>query len=77
MCSYQEKKWLFFVVLKLQTAIGNFPMFYQIVLLSNITFLISKQNKTPKLTQKCLSSRLVLLFLDMPYLLHKQTELYN
>ena len=39
-------------VLSLQTAHGNFLMLCQIILLPNINFLISKQNKTPKLDLK-------------------------
>ena len=38
--------------LTLQTAHGNFLMLCQIILLPNINFLISKQNKTPKLDLK-------------------------
>ena len=36
-------------VLTLQTAHRNFLMVYQMVLLPNINFLFSKQNKTPKI----------------------------
>ena len=39
-------------VLTLQTAHGNFLMLCQMVLLPNINFLISKQNKTPKIDPK-------------------------
>ena len=39
-------------VLTLQTAHGNFLMFRQMVLLPNINFSISKQNKTPKIDPK-------------------------
>ena len=55
MCSFQEKKCLFFVhmrnVLTLQTAHGNFLKLCQMVLLPNSNFLISKQKKTPKMKQ--------------------------
>ena len=36
----------------LQTARGNFLIPYQMILLPNIDFLISKQNKTPKIDPK-------------------------
>ena len=39
-------------VLTLQTAHGDFLMLCQMVLLPNINFLISKQNKTPKIDPK-------------------------
>ena len=39
-------------VLPLQTAHGNFLILCQIVLLPNSNFLISKQNKTPKMKQQ-------------------------
>ena len=41
-------------VLTVQTAHGNFLMICQMVLLANINFLISKQNKTPKIDPKVL-----------------------
>ena len=41
-------------VFTLQTAHGNFLMFCELVLLPNINFLISKQNKTPKIDPKML-----------------------
>ena len=47
-----------------------------IILHPNINFLVSKQNKTPKIDPKILN-RLVLSFLHMYCLLHKQTELNN
>ena len=57
MCSFQEKKnasslstWR--NVLTLQTPHRNFLMLCQMVLLPNINFLISKQNKTPKIDPK-------------------------
>ena len=60
-------------VLTLQTAHRNFLILFQIVSHPNINFLISKQ----KLIQKYWSNRLVLPFLDMFCLLHKQTKLYS
>ena len=56
MCFFEEKDgsslsiWGNF--LTLQTAHGNFLIFYQMVLLSNIYFLRSKQSKTPKTDPK-------------------------
>ena len=57
MCSFQEEKnasslstWR--NVLTLQTPHRNFLMLCQMVLLPNINFLISKQNKTPKIDPK-------------------------
>ena len=41
-------------ILTLQIAHGNFLMLCQMVLLPNINFLISKQNKTPKIDPKML-----------------------
>ena len=41
-------------VLMLQNAHGNFLILCQMVLLPNINFLISKQNKTPKIDPKML-----------------------
>ena len=52
MCSFQKKKEKKSVVLTLQNAHGNFLVLCEMVLLPNIIFLISKQNKTPKLIQK-------------------------
>ena len=45
-------------------------MLCQMVLLSNINFLVSKQNKTPKIGSNMLN---ILLFLDMLCLLYKQS----
>ena len=42
-------------VLTLQTAHGNFLMLFQMVLLPNINFLISKKNKTPKIDPKAVN----------------------
>ena len=59
MSSFQEKMTLFFCPYEemslptLQTAHGNFQLHCQMVLLPNIHFLISKQNKTLKIDQKC------------------------
>ena len=44
-------------VLTVQTAHGNFLMICQMVLLANINFLISKQNKTPKIDPKVLKQQ--------------------
>ena len=44
-------------VLTLQTAHGSFLMLCQMVLLPNINFLISKQNKTPKIDPKMLKQQ--------------------
>ena len=50
MCSFEKKKVsslsMFGNVLTLQTTHGDFLMLCQMVLLPNINFLISKQNKT-------------------------------
>ena len=58
MSSFQEKNVSFLSicgnVFTLQTAHGNFLMFCELVLLPNINFLISKQNKTPKIDPKML-----------------------
>ena len=56
MSSFQKKCPLFICgnVLRLQTAHGNFLMLCQMVLLPNIIFLISKQDKTPKVDLKLL-----------------------
>ena len=62
-------------VLILHTAHRNFLILYQIVSHPNINFLISKQNKAPKVDPKM--QRLVLPFLDMFCLLHKQAKLYS
>ena len=43
--------------LTLQTAQGNFLMLFQTALHSNINFLISKQNKTPKIDPKMLKQQ--------------------
>ena len=44
-------------VLTLQTERGKFLMLCQMVLLPNINFLISKQNKTPKIDPKMLKQQ--------------------
>ena len=53
MCSFEKNKVsslsIFKNVLTLQTSHGNFLMLCQMVLIPNINFLISKQNKTPKI----------------------------
>ena len=53
MCSFENNKVsslpIFKNVLTFQTSHGNFLMLCQMVLLPNINFLISKQNKTPKI----------------------------
>ena len=71
MCNFQDQNVsslsIFGNRLTLQTAYGNFLMLYQMVLLLNINFLISKQNKKPKINLKCWSSSLVLLFLEILY----------
>ena len=59
-------------VFTLQTAHGNFLMLCQMVLLPNINFLISKQNKTPKIDPNW-SSSLVLLLLDILFYTNKQS----
>ena len=61
-------------VLALQTLHGNFLMFCQMVFISNNNFLISKQNKALKIDTKMLTG---IAFLDMPSLLHRQTELHK
>ena len=57
MCNFQDQNVsslsIFGNRLTLQTAYGNFLMLYQMVLLLNINFLISKQNKKPKINLKC------------------------
>ena len=65
MCSFQEKKnasslstWR--NVLTLQTPHRNFLMLCQMVLLPNINFLISKQNKTPKIDPKVVKQQAVI-----------------
>ena len=63
-------------VLTLQTAHGNFLMLCQMVLLPNINFLISKQNKTPKIDKEMVK-QFVGIFTFRHSLLHKQTELWN
>ena len=56
MCSFEKKKVsslsMFGNVLTLETTLGSFLMLCQMVLLPNINFLISKQNKTPKIDPK-------------------------
>ena len=56
MCTFEKKKVsslsIFGNVLALQTAHGNFLMLCQMVLLPNINFLTSKQNKTPNIDPK-------------------------
>ena len=58
MCNFQEKTVSSFSiwgnVLTLQTAHGNFLILCQMVLHPNINFLITKQNKTPKIDPKML-----------------------
>ena len=58
MCSFKKKKVfslsMFGNIYTLQTAHGSFLMICQMVLLPNINFLISKQNKTPKIDPKML-----------------------
>ena len=49
-------------------------MFCQMVFISNNNFLISKQNKALKIDTKMLTG---IAFLDMPSLLHRQTELHK
>ena len=53
MCSFQEKNvsslLMWGNVLPLQTAPENFLIYCQILLHPNINFLISKQNKAPKI----------------------------
>ena len=81
MCSFEKKIFssfsMFGNVLTLQTAHGNFLKLCQMVLLPNINFLISKKNKTTKIDQKRLSSKLVLVLLDIRCILHKETEIWN
>ena len=76
MCNFQEKNISSLSIrgnaLTLETAHGNLLILCQMVLLPNINFLINKQNKKSKMDPKCWGSRLVLLFLDMSCLLHKQ-----
>ena len=48
MCSFQK------LFLTLQTAHGNFLILFEMVLLPNINFLISKQNNAPKIDPKML-----------------------
>ena len=80
MCSFQERSVsslpIWGNVLTLQTAHRNFLILCDIVLHPNINFLISKQNKTPNIDPKMLN-RLVLPFLDMSCLLHKQSFIIN
>ena len=69
MSNLQEKIVSFLSIWGNVLTLGNgiFLILCQVVLHSNIKF-------RQKLIQKCWSNRLVLLFLDMPYLLHKQTK---
>ena len=56
MCVFEEKMMFLFFHMRnvpsLQTGHGNFLILCQMVLLPNINFLISKQNKTPKTDPK-------------------------
>ena len=58
MCNFQEKRVSSLSisgnVLTLQTADSNFFIFCQMALLSNINFLISRQNKSTKIDPKML-----------------------
>ena len=81
MYSFQEKNisslFIWGNVLTLHTA-QNFLILCQMVLLHNINYLISKQNKKLRIDiQKCWTSSLALPFLDMSCLLHKKIEPYN
>ena len=50
---------------------------FRIVLHTNINFLISKQNRRPKIDPKMLKQYAGTAFLDISCLLHKHKELYN
>ena len=68
LCQYKE------MLLHFKRHMETFLLF-QMGLLPNNNFLISKQTRHQKLIQKCWRSRLVLLFFEMPCFLYKQTEL--
>ena len=58
MCTFQERNVpslsIWGNIFKLQTAYRNFVIIFQIVSHSNIDFLISKENKAPKIDPKML-----------------------
>ena len=58
MCNFQDQNVSFLSIfgngLTLQAEYENFLMLYQMVLLLNINFLISKQSKKPKIDLKML-----------------------
>ena len=80
MCSFQERNVSSFSkwgnVLTFQTAHTTFHIFCQIDVHPNVNFLISKQNKTPKIDPKMLKQQAGIAILRH-VLSFTQTELYN